>query len=527
MADNFDDKNLFGDSFDLFQSSSNDLFGGGKNDKPANKESKPANVDFNFDNDLFGGTDNNLFDTKPTQVEPSKAQDLPNNLFDFSSDNLFGTSNEQEPKRQEIVENQPQEIEETIEPIEEEISTTEEENPTTEEENYEQNQIIEEQENIDNISENQEKNQEENNVKNNKKNKKKKKEKIAEPLENQENEQKIKNKEKPPKTEEEILKEKKKKKLILLISSCATVLIFVIGLVVVLTNRPGEKMLTPTFEVYQRENGTILVIDEQEGATGYEVVVTQTDKPDTTFASKSGTIELRLYFNEPGVFDVKVRVLGSTNSTHSDFSETKKISNYVKLETPNIFRNDNIISWNKVKNAVSYKLYYRANIIDNTVDYLELPATESVVTFDMTSLNEYGAGLYPICVVAIASGEYMMNSDYSQAINYEYCMALDNPLNVIYDEETHILTFVTFENRTQAERYIVTVSLDNGTRVESHYVYALDIENTQITYENAPAIQYTIYLNEIISGEPTRLTIKAVGDGIYSSDSSIVDVDMA
>lgn len=516
MADNFDDKNLFGDSFDLFQSSSNDLFGGGKNDKPASKESKPANVDFNFDNDLFGGADNNLFDTKPTQAEPSKAQDLPNNLFDFSSDNLFGTSNEQETKKREIVENQPQEIEETIEPIEEEIFTTEEEN-------YEQNQIIEEQENIDYISENQE----ENNVKNNKRNKKKKKEKIAEPLENQENEQKIKNEEKPPKTEEEILKEKKKKKLILLIASGAVALIFAIVLIVVLTNRPGEKMLTPTFEVYQRENGTILVIDEQEGATGYEVVVTQTDKPDTTFASKLGTIELRLYFNEPGVFEVKVRVLGSTNSTHSDFSETKEISNYVKLETPNIFRNDNIISWNKVKNAVSYKLYYRANIIDNTVDYLELPATESVVTFDMASLNEYGAGLYPICVVAIASGEYMMNSDYSQAINYEYCTALDNPLNVIYDEETHILTFVTFENRTQAERYIVTVSLDNGTRVESHYVYALDIENTQTTYENAPAIQYTIYLNEIISGKPTRLTIKAVGDGIYSSDSSIVDVNMA
>lgn len=518
MANNFDDKNLFDDSFDLFQSSSNDLFGGGKTAKPVSKEIKSPSMDFNFDNDLFGSSmDNNLFNDKSSTTQ-SKPQDLPNNLFDFSNDNLFDTASQNTEPAQEPIWSQPQEIAEPSEQVEE--------SPANNEEYFEQNQEIEEAENTDFVSENQEENNIENNVENSKKNKKKKKEKIAEPLENQENEQKIKKEEKPPKTEEEILREKKKKKLILLIASVAVALIFAIVLIVVLTNRPGEKMATPTFEVFQRESGTILVIEEQDGATGYEVVVTQDGKPDTSFASKSGTIELRLYFNEPGVFDVKVRVLGSSASTNSDFSDTQKISNFVKLETPNVFRNDNILSWNKVPNAVSYKLYYRANIIDNTVDYLDLPATESVVTFDMTSLNEYGAGLYPVCVVAIASGEYMMNSDYSKVVNYEYCTALDNPLNVLYDETTHTLTFVTYENRTQAERYMVTVSLDNGTRTENHYVYTLDIESAKITYENAPAIQYTVYLNEIISAEPTHLTIKAIGDGVYSSDSSVVDVNM-
>ena len=140
----------------------------------------------------------------------------------------------------------------------------------------------------------------------------------------------------------------KNKKFLIILASVVLAIIVGIILIFVFSGKPGEKRHTPTFEVYQRDSGTILVVEEQDNALGYEVVISQTGKQDAVFASQSNTIELRLYLNEPGIFNVKIRVLGESASTHSDFSVSKQIANYVKLDTPLLFKDDNIISWNNV-----------------------------------------------------------------------------------------------------------------------------------------------------------------------------------
>ena len=533
MADNFDDKNLFGDSFDFLQSDSGNLFGDNKQQNKTtnlqtNKQTTTNNINFGFEENLFGGgLDNNLFGdnnlNKNTNTQSASQNKVPTNIdFGFEDNNLFGeTSLPKNESKQEVPNNL---FDDTSANLFDDAQGQQEDGNNVNLNADQEQELIEENNEIN--TENSEENLSDENL-----------EKIDSEPENKgnnENNKKIKNKDKKDKklkeikdkaekTEEQKEKDKKRNKLIIIISSIAFVVVLAIILIVVLTNRPGEKMGTPDFNVYQRESGTVLVVDKQEGATGYEVVVSQTGKQDTVFASKDSTIELRLYFNEPGVFNVKVRVLGTSTSTHSDYSVTKQISNYVKLDTPEVFRNGDTISWNKVDGAVKYKLYYRANILDNSVDYIELNATESVTTFDLTTLNEHGAGVYPVCVEAIASGEFLLNSDYSQVINYAYCASLDAPMAVVYDDETYTLTFVTYADRTQAERYLVVASLDSGTVLANHYVYANELATKTITYQGVEAIMYNVNLNELLAGEPVHLTIKAVGDGVYSTDSSIVD----
>lgn len=582
MANNFDDKNLFGDSFDLFQSDSNNLFGNNVTNKSTqsttpkasnnnlqNQKSSTPKTDFGFDNNLFGDGfgNNDLFgsttlpkndNTQQPKQSATKTVQPPSNIdFGFDDNSLFGettlpqseeikqdvpanlfeekTLDSGDIEQQEIAEPEVETEEDSAENTEEIAETQEEfeenveesENEESVDENLEQQDIDTEQ-TIEETENTLEKQKTKSKSKKSKGSKNKKEKESAEVVEEKQEQKQIKKEKvkqpKPEKTPEQKEKEKKRNKIIILASLILLVVIIGIVVGVILSNQPGEKMKTPTLEVYQRETGTILVVDEQEKAYGYQVVVSQTGKEDTVFSSDNGTIELRLFFNEPGVFDVKVRVLGDCEENHSEYSETKTIVNYVKLATPTVFRNGNIISWNKVDGAEYYKMYYRVNTVYNTVEFMEIPAVNSVETFDLTELNYFGAGLYPISVVAIASGEYILNSDYSQTINYVYCTELDAPIIARYDSSSHTLMFATDANKTQAERYLIVASLDGGSELANHYVYADELEKTQISYQGVDAIVYTVRLNEILSGEPMNLTIKALGDGIYSLDSDAINV---
>lgn len=556
MADNFDDKNLFGDSFDLFKSDSSNLFG---QNNMANKNNIKANnvtnntpkTDFSFDDNLFGDDlfdnsdlnknlnstktnqspikseqksnldfgfdDNNLFgDTALPKSEPK--QDIPTNLFDTPSD-LFGNEKQEKEKlegaqefkeSEDVAQSQSLENEEIIQQDTQEETTASENKSSKKKTN-----------------------------KKGKKNKKETEESTEESLEELQEDSKTiipESKDELEPISEVIAEDEKKsykaeskkffrkhKKLIIILSSVLFAIIIGVVLFVLLTGETGEKLLTPEFNVYQRESGTVLIVEKQENAQGYEIVISQTGKPDVVFSSKENTIELRLYLNEPGIFNIKVRVLGNSPKNHSDLSNSKQIANYVKLDTPQLFKDGKIISWNNVNNAVAYKLYYKANVQEDVVDFIEIPADKSQYTFDLTQLEQYGAGLYPICVEAIASGEFLLNSDYSETINFEYCSELDKPMAVVFDSETKMLSFVTVKNRTQASKYLIVVSLANGTVLTNHYIYTNEIEKQDLTYQGAESILYTASLSELLSSEPVSITIKAQGDGIYTFDSDVVD----
>lgn len=71
---------------------------------------------------------------------------------------------------------------------------------------------------------------------------------------------------------------------------------------------------------------------------------------------------------------------------------------------------------------------------------------------------------------------------------------------------------------------MLTVSLNNGSSLANHYIYVDELESSEIVHESKEAILYKASLSELLSGEPGSLTLKAVGDGVYATDSLAVDV---
>lgn len=590
MSDLFNDNNLFGDSFDLLQSNGNNLFGESEQatNNKASQESKTAKTSattqaeqaFSFDDNLFSSdasAEQNLFaepqafratnnnatlNNEPAQQNVDFGFD--SNLFEDSSASLFG---EQETKSSVPLEQNVQESENNQDinfEADLEQNLFEEPNENLQENIEETSQDkLEKKSNkktkkIDDSPKNKGKSKKEKNAKKEKsssKNKKKTtqtnadlvaeeaqvlqdepKEETVEPKEDdqstleQEQDIKTQDAQSGKNKDDDDDKEKKNifknKKFIIIASSIAAAILLVVLGVVIFSGGQAEKFSTPNFMVYKRSSGTVLIIDNEKTAQGYEVVIYQNGSSQAQFTSANSTVELRLYLSTPGVFSVKVRILGASAGEHSDYSEPKTFTNFVKLDTPEVFRNQDILSWNAVANASSYKVYYKANTVTDSVDFVELPAVlgQDVVQFDLTELNAYGAGLYPVCVEAIASGEYRLNSAYSAVNHYEYHSAIDDPMAAVYDSQSKQLSFAVLKQRTKADKYLLNVSINNGTQVVKHFIIAEELESKELTYQGQEVVLYTASLSEILSGEPHALTLIAMGDGIYSTDSSAVDV---
>lgn len=515
---NFDDKNLFDDDFDLLSESADNLFGNTVNDAPK-KEEKNENENTEKNNkkpaeQAEEKQNKNVEDSDKKNTE-NKTKKSDKKETKKTTGTKVKTSKNKTKKDELSKEDLPQEVkqEETVETadlVNEQPSLNDEQNSDNEKNQQEQEEGVN-----DESTSNEEDSDGENVA-------------LDENLGEKEQE-KIK-KEKPKK--EKVKKEKKKRKpltklQIILICASAFVLLMVgvwLGLYIKFVN---TKLETPVYQVYQRNTGTIIDITNVNNATGYEITLNNVDDDSyAVFVSDTNKLELKSYLNKAGKFTIKIRALGRTAKATSDYSEEKSIENYLVIDTPNIFRDGNIISWNPIDKAINYRLYYKANLDDDKIEYIELAQNSNLISYDLTLLNGFGPGYYPVCVQAITDTKYYLNSDYSNICEYENYETLQNPITPTYNKATKSLTFLLFNNVYKPTKYILTINVENNGEytLVKHIVLLNELKSSDATYDSKNATKYFASLNELIDGDVVNATFIAVSDSKYSYNSDVINV---
>lgn len=511
---NFDDKNLFDDDFDLLSESADSLFGQSVNNTPKKEEIiEEKNTEKNNKKSAEQAEEkqNKKVEDSDKKNTENKTKKSDKKETKKTTGTKAKTSKKRTKKDESLKEDLPQEVKQ-----EENVETAEtadldnEQNYETEKNQQEQEESVK-----DEPTSNEETPDGENVV-------------LEENLGEKEQE-KIKE-EKPKK--EKVKKEKKKRKpltklQIILICASAFVLLMVgvwLGLYIKFVN---TKLETPVYQVYQRNTGTIIDITNVNNATGYEITLNNVDDDSyAVFVSDTNKLELKSYLNKAGKFTIKIRALGRTAKATSDYSEEKSIENYLVIDTPNIFRDGNIISWNPVDKAINYRLYYKANLDDDKIEYIELAQNSNLISYDLTLLNEFGPGYYPVCVQAITDTRYYLNSDYSNICEYENYETLQNPITPTYNKATKTLTFLLFNNVYKPTKYILTINVENNGEytLVKHIVLLNELKSSDATYESKKATKYFASLNELIDGDVVNATFTAVSDSKYSYNSDVINV---
>lgn len=326
-------------------------------------------------------------------------------------------------------------------------------------------------------------------------------------------------------------KEKKERKkvhigkigIIIIIASVLLVALLATGMGLYIKHI-NTKLATPTFVINQSQISTIIEIDKVDDAYGYEVYVSQGGAEGNTFKISTNVVELKSYLNAPGVFTLKVRALGKTDNATSDYSGEQTITNFATIDTPMVFRDENILSWNPISHASGYRVYYRANLSSGEVDFVELSQGISTLTFDLTSLNENGPALYPVCVQAIAPSEgYYLSSGYSDTFNYEYYAQAQEPFNATYDNASKILKFRVYANSYYSNKYSVALTTQNFNLV-THDIFVDDVSKTMDVYLGKQIIEFTVDFTEIVNENVINATITTLPDSEYSIGCDAIEI---
>lgn len=288
----------------------------------------------------------------------------------------------------------------------------------------------------------------------------------------------------------------------------------------------NTKLETPIFQVYKRNNGTILNIDKVEGAYSYEISISNSANKTAVFQSQNNVVELKSYLNKAGEYSLKIRALGKTPKATSDYSEESQIVNYITLDTPIVFKDGNVIFWNPVDKAVEYKVFYKADITLDAVSFITIPQNDTLISFDLEQLNAFGPSYYPVSVQAITTSAYYLDSDYSSIVDYEYYDKLQNPIQPQLNLSSNILTFTLLNNKYKSTKYKLLITIENsGDYLTMPYVISLDeVDRINVNYENQSATKYSVNLIELTTGEILNATICALSDSKYSTDSDIINI---
>lgn len=481
---NFDDKNLFDDDFDLLSESADNLFG-----QPASKPSKNEEKNETKNNDIkeqpvansqVVNKDNNEKQKTATEneqeikIDDSNLNDKPTKTKKSKDDNKVKSSNNKETKKDLKVQ---------------------EDNKQS---NIKNNDLDNSQDvNLIQIEQ--------------------------DTVLDKKNETKTK-KQKPQ-------KEKKKinKLMVILLIVVVVILAVVITCLSLYIKKITTKLATPTYEIYQRDVGTIINIDKVDNALGYEITMCKEGLSDAIFKSTSTVVEIKSYLNKAGEFNVKIRALGKTDKATSDYSEIKTVVNNIALDTPNVFRDGNIISWNPVAKAVNYKIYYGVNFNADTVSYKIVEQNNNIINFDLTTLNEYGAGAYPIYVQAITDEQFYLNSGYSKTIVYEYYEKTQDVLQPIFNLSSKKLTFMLDKSKYIPNSCLVEFLLEKNSGDVSHLkikhlIMLNELEKIETTYNSLDVVKYVADFKELIDGDVVNITITSVADNSYLQDSNKIIV---
>ncbi len=290
----------------------------------------------------------------------------------------------------------------------------------------------------------------------------------------------------------------------------------------------NTKLQTPEFSVVQRQNNTLIYISEIENSTAYEVVITPTNSNSFSFTTTESVIELKSYLNQAGTFVIKIRALGKTDKAASDFSIEQTITNNKTLDTPYIFKDDNnILSWNPVKNADKYRLYYKENSETGVLNYIEIDQNDVLITFDLKNLNAYGVGVYPVCVEAIAQSEsFYLNSNVSNSIEYRVVEKLQAPINVIFNKSSKKISFMVLKNKTLPSKFNVVFTLNDHT-LQEFSLLSTEMEASEETYKLQQVVKFTAYFDKLIDSDIVSATIVSVSQNEFVTNSDSVQLSFS
>ena len=330
---------------------------------------------------------------------------------------------------------------------------------------------------------------------------------------------------KPSKSKKEKQPRKKlSKRAIIILCAVFVAIAIILTFIGLYIKKINTKLAIPSCSVIQLQGETIINIEKVENALAYEISISKAGTSNlATFTSSNTLIELKSLLNQPGVFNIKVRALGRTNNATSEYSDSVVVTNYIKLKTPNIFKDGSMLSWNPVEKAIKYKLFFRANLESDVVDFFEIEQNDNIITFDLSLLHIYGPNAYPICVQAICDEEYYLDSDYSSTINYQYYAKLQEPAMAKFNFNSKMLSFIICEQDYIPPCFKLSVLRDTYQQ-EEYIIYTQEVTHKYVEYNDSDCLELTASFADILEGQITSASLMALAFNSYATNSNICDV---
>ena len=333
------------------------------------------------------------------------------------------------------------------------------------------------------------------------------------PKKQKEKKEKVK-KEKAPKDKKDKKSLSKKKKTLILIGTIGGVILAAaIAIAVVVLININKKMETPELSVYETSSGIILFVEPNERAVSYEFTIKKTGNSKAiVIPSETNELNpLKAAMETPGTYTISARYIGVNDNATSNSSKNVVYNKYEQLKTPVVTKKQNTLEWVQITNASGYRVYY--GVENNVPKYLEVPATTSAnAVFNLSEIDKLGAGAYTLYVVAVGDGNYSA-SELSAPIEYGYSSPLAAPKNIVYDGLNKILSFTIDVEKSKTTSFMIYI---NGEKIKFRY----DAEKTQGAYE--------LNLAPLLSGVTVnKIGVVCVGDGTYTTNSAVKEIDMS
>ncbi len=274
-----------------------------------------------------------------------------------------------------------------------------------------------------------------------------------------------------------------KKKLLYIIFGAIAAVLAIAGVVVAfLLNY--DQVVPSKVEIVANECEVFFKSDYNENYHGYRFSF-QSANSSFTYDSESNVVSLTQIEDKVIAgrnYQISSCFLGDNEGGNSKFSEPVSWTSYQFLEKPELEYDEdrNILSWNSVKNADYYKVYYKDTEINKSENF-----------FDLSQLE---GGEYKFSVAACSNlTEYKFST--SAEIEISHIKKFRAFESMEFDKETFTLTLIGRDKLN-----LIEIMLENEN---------LRVENFDLKYEQGK-YKYTIDLKLKYNGQ-TRIGARPVG----------------
>ena len=249
-------------------------------------------------------------------------------------------------------------------------------------------------------------------------------------------------------------------------------------------------------KVEQRDN-TYFYVEANNNYKGYRFKFESEDQT-LTFDNQSNIIYVK---DMDGLiagskYQVSACYISEKENASSEYSEPITWTCYLRLETPMLFIEDDIITWQEIDNAS----YYNVQIISS--NDTTLMQTQSA-SFD---LNNISGGQYEIFVSAVSDNEYYLESNLAESLNVDFSKYFQPFTSATVNLENKILTITGEQEISKIDIKIGLVTYKDfvvkPTLEDGKYIYNISLRDFEIDNETFVGArpsnidQYNIYNGE-------------------------------